>query len=140
MAEGATLITGGNIATVKECEGGYFYQPTVLDNAGMSQTASQEEIFGPVLSVLPYDSFDEALSLLNETEYGLSSSFFSDSHSLIQRFLDESKHGMLHVNNGTVPDVNMPFGGIKKSGLGAFSVGASASAFYTNEQSAYLAW
>lgn len=70
LAEGATLITGGNIATVKECEGGYFYQPTVLDNAGMSQTASQEEIFGPVLSVLPYDSFDEALSLLNETEYG----------------------------------------------------------------------
>jgi aldehyde dehydrogenase (NAD+) len=59
---------------------------------------------------------------------------------LIQRFLKESDNGMLHVNNGTVPDVNMPFGGMKKSGLGAYSVGSSASAFYTIEQSAYLAW
>lgn len=138
--EGAILVTGGDNATVAGCESGYFYRPTVLDNAGVSRTASQEEIFGPVLSVLPYDGFDEALSLLNETEYGLTSSLFSDSHSLIQRFLDESQNGMLHVNNGTVPDVNMPFGGMKHSGLGAYSVGASASAFYTVEQSAYLAW
>ncbi|MDW5377246.1 aldehyde dehydrogenase family protein [Halomonas sp. HP20-15] len=140
MDEGAILITGGDSASVTGCEDGYFFQPTLLDNARVSRTASQEEIFGPVLSVLPYDDFDEALSLLNETEYGLTSSLFSDSHALIQRFLDESHNGMLHVNNGTVPDVNMPFGGMKHSGLGAYSVGASASAFYTIEQSAYLAW
>ncbi|MBL7251800.1 aldehyde dehydrogenase family protein [Alloalcanivorax marinus] len=138
--EGATLVTGGESATVAGCEGGYFYQPTLLDNAGASTTASREEIFGPVLSVLAYDSADQALSILNDTEYGLTSSLFSDSHALIQRFLDESRNGMLHVNNGTVPDVNMPFGGMKHSGLGAYSVGASASAFYTIEQAAYLAW
>lgn len=140
VEEGASLITGGGSATVAGCEGGYFYLPTVLDNASVSLIASQEEIFGPVLSVLPYDDFSEALSILNGTEYGLTSSLFSDSHALIQRFLDESHNGMLHVNNGTVPDVNMPFGGMKHSGLGAYSVGSSASAFYTIEQSAYLAW
>ncbi|MBM1143270.1 aldehyde dehydrogenase [Alcanivorax sp. ZXX171] len=140
LDEGATLVTGGDSATVAGCEGGYFYQPTLLDNAGASATASQEEIFGPVLSVLAYDNADQALSILNDTEYGLTSSLFSDSHALIQRFLDESRNGMLHVNNGTVPDVNMPFGGMKHSGLGAYSVGASASAFYTIEQAAYLAW
>jgi aldehyde dehydrogenase (NAD+) len=140
VSEGATLITGGSTTTVVDCADGYFFQPTILDNAGVSKTASQEEIFGPVLSVQSYGSVDEALTMLNDTEYGLTSSLFSDSHALIQRFLKESDNGMLHVNNGTVPDVNMPFGGMKKSGLGAYSVGSSASAFYTIEQSAYLAW
>ena len=138
--EGAALVTGGEPVTVSGCEGGYFFAPTLLDHAGVSDTASRQEIFGPVLSVLPYDDADQALAILNDTEFGLTSSLFSDSHVLIQRFLDESRNGMLHVNNGTVPDVNMPFGGMKHSGLGAYSVGASASAFYTIEQAAYLAW
>jgi len=140
VSEGADLATGGTIGQVEGFKDGYFYQPTILDNAGASRTASKEEIFGPVLSVMPYDNFDDAIAILNETEYGLTSSLFSDSHALIQQFLDQSRNGMLHVNNGTVPDVNMPFGGMKHSGLGAYSVGASVSAFYTIEQSAYLAW
>lgn len=138
--EGASLITGGGVDVVPGCPDGYFYKPTILDNADRSTTAGREEIFGPVLAVMAYDTFDEALVMLNETRYGLTSSLFSDSHRLVQRFLQESNHGMLHINNGTVPDVNMPFGGTKASGVGPYSVGASVAAFYTVEQSAYLAW
>ncbi|ARU90535.1 aldehyde dehydrogenase [Pseudomonas sp. M30-35] len=140
ITEGAELIVGGDIDVLETCPGGYFYKATILNNADRSPTASREEIFGPVLSIMSYDSFDQALKLLNSTRFGLTSSLFSDSHCLIQRFLQESQHGMLHVNNGTVPDVNMPFGGMKSSGVGSYSVGASVAAFYTVEQSAYLAW
>ena len=101
--------------------------------------AGQTEIFGPVLSVLEYETFDQAMHMLNDTEFGLTSSLFSNRNDLIQRFLAESQNGMIHVNHGTVPDNNMPFGGIKNSGVGAYSVGPTAVNFYTSEHSAYVA-
>ena len=60
--------------------------------------------------------------------------------SLVQRFLAESQNGMMHVNHGTVPDNNMPFGGVKNSGVGAYSVGPTAVNFYTSEHAAYIAY
>lgn len=137
--EGAIALAGGSPADGAGRDGGYFYQPTILGDVTHDSTASQVEIFGPVLSVLDYDTFDEAMEMLNGTEFGLTSALFSDSHALVQRFLRESQHGMLHVNHGTVPDNNMPFGGIKHSGVGAFSVGPTAVNFYTSEHAAYLA-
>ena len=137
--EGAIALAGGSPADGAGRDGGYFYQPTILGGVTHDSTASQVEIFGPVLSVLDYDTFDEAMEMLNGTEFGLTSALFSDSHALVQRFLRESQHGMLHVNHGTVPDNNMPFGGIKHSGVGAFSVGPTAVNFYTSEHAAYLA-
>jgi acyl-CoA reductase-like NAD-dependent aldehyde dehydrogenase len=82
--------------------------------------------------------FDEAISLLNEVEYGLTSSLFSNDLGVVQRFIDESQNGMLHINHGTIPDSHMPFGGIKNSGVGAYSVGPSAANFYTTEHSVYV--
>jgi arginyl-tRNA synthetase len=81
---------------------------------------------------------DEAFAILNGVEYGLTSSLFSGDFAVIQRFVAESESGMLHVNHGTIPDNHMPFGGIRNSGVGACSVGASAAAFYTTEHSVYL--
>jgi len=92
------------------------------------------------LSVIEYETFDDALQTLNGTEFGLTSALFSNRNDLIQRFLSESQNGMIHVNHGTVPDNNMPFGGIKNSGVGAYSVGPTAVNFYTSEHSAYVAW
>lgn len=137
-AEGAAVLTGGGHAGVEACPGGHFYQPTVLTGVTPGMEAAREEIFGPVLTVTPYRGFDQALSILNDVEYGLTSSLFSNDAALIQRFLDESDNGMLHVNHGTVPDDHMPFGGIKSSGVGAYSVGPSAVQFYTTEHSAYV--
>jgi len=137
--EGATALTGGCPADGADLDGGYFYRPTILGDVTHDSTASQVEVFGPVLSVLEYDTFGQAMEMLNGTEFGLTSALFSDRHALVQRFLRESQHGMLHVNHGTVPDNNMPFGGIKNSGVGAYSVGPTAVNFYTSEHAAYLA-
>jgi acyl-CoA reductase-like NAD-dependent aldehyde dehydrogenase len=132
--EGARVLTGG-----KRLEGdGYFYAPTILADVTPQMSVAREEIFGPVISVLAYDGLDEAFRILNGVEYGLTSALFSNDHAVIQRFMDESEHGMIHVNHGTIPDNHMPFGGVKASGVGAYSVGASAASFYTTEHSVYL--
>lgn len=138
IAEGAKPLTGGSAPG--RPDDGYFFTPTILDNVAHQSIAGQHEIFGPVLSVLEYDTFDQAMDMLNGTEFGLTSALFSNRNDLIQRFLAESQNGMIHVNHGTVPDNNMPFGGIKNSGVGAYSVGPTAVNFYTSEHSAYVAW
>ncbi|MEP5758215.1 MAG: aldehyde dehydrogenase family protein [Litoreibacter sp.] len=138
IAEGAKPLAGGKASGAPE--DGYFYSPTILGDVAHSSIAGQQEIFGPVLSVLEYDTFDQAMNMLNDTEFGLTSSLFSNRNNLVQRFLAESQNGMIHVNHGTVPDNNMPFGGIKNSGVGAYSVGPTAVNFYTSEHAAYVAW
>ena len=138
ISEGAKPLTGGSAPN--RPDDGYFYRPTILGDVSHSSVAGQEEIFGPVLSVIEYDTFDQAMVMLNGTEFGLTSALFSNRNDLIQRFLAESQNGMIHVNHGTVPDNNMPFGGIKNSGVGAYSVGPTAVNFYTSEHAAYVAW
>ena len=140
IAEGAVPLAGGGAPEGAGPDGGFFYRPTILGDVRHRSIAGQEEIFGPVLSVIEYDSFDQAIEMLNGTEFGLTSALFSNSSSRVQRFLAESQHGMMHVNHGTVPDNNMPFGGIRNSGVGAYSVGPTAVNFYTSEHSAYIAW
>ena len=137
IGEGAEPLAGGSAPN--RPDDGYYYRPTILGNVQHNSVAGQEEIFGPVLSVLEYDTFDQAMEMLNGTEFGLTSALFSNRNDLIQRFLAESRNGMIHVNHGTVPDNNMPFGGIKNSGVGAYSVGPTTVNFYTSEHSAYVA-
>lgn len=136
--EGAKAIAGGAPARVRGFEEGYFYAPTVLAGVTPRMGVAREEIFGPVISVLAYDSLDEAFTILNGVDYGLTSALFSNDNAVIQRFVDESENGMIHVNHGTIPDSHMPFGGIKASGVGAYSVGPSAVSFYTTEHSVYI--
>lgn len=136
--EGATVLTGGTEVAIDGCDGGYFYAPTVLDGVRARSAAAREEIFGPVISIVGYDTLDEAIDILNGVDFGLTAAFFSNDAKAVARFVDECQTGMLHVNHGTVPDSHMPFGGIKASGVGAYSVGPSAAAFYTTEHSVYL--
>ena len=140
IEEGANPLAGGTPADGAGSEGGYFYRPTILGDVKQQSTASQVEIFGPVLSVLEYETFDQAMEMLNGTEFGLTSALFSNNNAYVQRFLRESQNGMLHVNHGTIPDNNMPFGGIKNSGVGSYSVGPTAVNFYTSEHAAYVTW
>ena len=140
ISEGAVALTGGAPQHGAGDEGGYFFAPTILDNVEHDSIAGQVEIFGPVLSLMPFDSFDEAMHIMNDTEFGLTSALFSNQNALVQRFLAESQNGMMHVNHGTVPDNNMPFGGVKNSGVGAYSVGPTAVNFYTSEHAAYIAY
>lgn len=135
---GAKTLIGGMAVRVKGLEDGYFYAPTVLSQVTPQMNVAREEIFGPVISVIAYDSLDEAMTALNGVEYGLTSALFSNQNDVVQRFIDETETGMIHVNHGTIPDNHMPFGGIKSSGVGAYSVGTSAMNFYTTEHSVYI--
>ena len=98
-------------------------------------SVARKEIFGPVISILSYRSLDEAFAILSGVDYGLTSALFSNDLGVVQRFIDDSANGMLHVNHGTIPDNHMPFGGIGNSGVGAYSVGPSAAQFCTTEHS-----
>lgn len=138
LKEGAKPLVGAEQARLQGLEGGFFYAPTILADVTPEMSVAREEIFGPVISVLSYRNLDEAFSILNGVEYGLTSSLFSNDQRVVQRFIDESQNGMIHVNHGTVPDNHMPFGGVKNSGVGAYSVGLSAAQFYTTEHSVYL--
>ena len=140
VKEGAVALAGGVPVDGAGDEGGYFFPPTILDHVAHNSIAGQVEIFGPVVSLMPFDEFDEAMHIMNDTEFGLTSALFSNHNALVQRFLAESQNGMMHVNHGTVPDNNMPFGGVKNSGVGAYSVGPTAVNFYTSEHAAYIAY
>ena len=134
---GAQLVVGGDRAAVADRPKGRFFSPTVFDRVTPDMRIAREEIFGPVISVIRYGDFDEALRIVNDTPFGLTSALFSNRNDLINRFIDDVQSGMIHINHGTTPDSHMPFGGVADSGLGAYSVGASAAAFYTTEHAVY---
>ena len=119
-------------------DGGYFHRPVILEGVSSEMHVARDEIFGPVISVINYRELDDAFRILNDVEFGLTSSLFSNDHRVVQRFIAEAESGMLHVNHGTIPENHMPFGGVKNSGVGAYSVGPSARAFYATEHSVYL--
>ena len=138
VGEGAKVATGGGRAAPKGFEQGYFVQPTLLCGVLPSMRVAREEIFGPVLSVIPFDDIDTALTIVNDVEFGLAACLYSEDSWVVRRFTERAEAGMLHVNHQTSGDPNMPFIGAKASGVGAGSVGASAVNFYTSEHSIYL--
>lgn len=137
--DGAQVLTGGQRLAPAAAPTGLFFQPTLLATDDPANPAVQEEVFGPVLTLSRYDTDDAALHLANATAYGLTSAIFTDRLDFARRAMAELQSGMIHVNHGTAPDDNMPFVGIKASGLGTGSVGPSTLDFYTTEHAAYLA-
>jgi len=115
IEEGATLVAGGP-GKPDGFNAGYYVKPTIFSNVSNDMTIAREEIFGPVLSILPYKDEDEAISIANDTEYGLSG-YVSGSQEKAQKFAEKFRSGNVHVN-GAGPDFNAPFGGYKKSGNG----------------------
>ena len=115
IEEGATLVAGGP-GKPEGFNAGYYVKPTIFSDVSNDMTIAREEIFGPVLSILPYKNEDEAISIANDTEYGLSG-YVSGSQEKAQKFAEKFRSGNVHVN-GAGPDFNAPFGGYKKSGNG----------------------
>lgn len=133
---GATVAAGGQ--RLDSPEGGYFYLPTIMSDVTPDMEVAREEVFGPVLSVLSYDTLDQALQIANDVAYGLTSCLYSEQAPVIERFLAESESGMLHVNAGSFPENHVPFVGIKDSALGVGgSNGPSTIQFYTTEHAVY---
>jgi aldehyde dehydrogenase (NAD+) len=137
--DGATLVCGGTPANGNGLEKGFFVNPTVFDHVTPDMRIAREEIFGPVLSVLRARDFDEAMQIANDTEYGLSSSIFSNDAARIFRFVDEIETGMTHINSPTTGgEAHIPFGGIKGTGIGDREQGSTALDFYTELKVVYV--
>jgi aldehyde dehydrogenase (NAD+) len=115
IAEGATLATGGG--RPKDLERGYYVEPTVFGNVDNHATIAREEIFGPVLSVIPADNEDHAVKLANDTIYGLNSSVFTNDVNRARQVASQLRSGTVG-HNAFRTDFGMAFGGFKQSGLG----------------------
>src|SRR6266571_5121457 len=137
--DGARLVCGGERATGDGLDKGYFVKPTVFDRVTPDMRIAREEIFGPVLSVMRVKDFDEAMQVANDTEFGLSSSIFTNDAARIFRFVDEIETGMTHINSPTTGgEAHIPFGGIKGTGIGEREQGSTALDFYTELKVVYV--
>jgi alpha-ketoglutaric semialdehyde dehydrogenase len=135
----AKLLCGGERLSGSAHSAGCFIQPTVFDHVAPNARIAQEEIFGPVLSVIRVKNFDEALEAANGVKYGLSSSIYSTDANTIFDFVDKIETGMTHVNQATVGgEAHVPFGGAKASSIGPHEVGHSAIDFYTETKIVYI--
>lgn len=137
--EGAELIAGGKVAHPQGLEKGHFHEPTVFDNVSPEMRIAREEIFGPVLSVIPVGDLDAAISIVNGVEYGLSASIFTQNVNSAFRAMQDIDTGILYVNAGTTgAEIHLPFGGTKGTGNGHREAGTAAIDFYTEWQSIYV--
>lgn len=116
VSAGAEIITGGKRPA--HLEKGYFYEPTVVANLKLDMPLYYEEIFGPVVPIIPFSDVDEAIAMANDTEYGLNSYVYTNDLNTMLRVTEELEYGMVSVNGGGVATPEAPFGGVKQSGIG----------------------
>ncbi|MCA8938216.1 MAG: aldehyde dehydrogenase family protein [Planctomycetes bacterium] len=115
----ATLLCGGQRASGPELDKGWFFEPTIFDGVSPDMRIAQEEIFGPVLSIIRVKSYEEAIAVANGVKYGLSGSIFTRDINLANRFQSECQTGLCYINAGTTgAEVSTPFGGVKATGNG----------------------
>jgi betaine-aldehyde dehydrogenase len=116
MKDGAQVLVGGKRPS--RLSRGFFYEPTVLVNVNHSMTIMRDETFGPVLPLMPYKDFDEAIRLANDTRFGLGASLMTHDARLVKRFFDEVKAGTIWINDPLTDNFAGPFGGMKMTGGG----------------------
>jgi betaine-aldehyde dehydrogenase len=137
-AEGARVLTGGGRVTEGALARGYFVAPTVFDACRDDMSIVREEIFGPVMSVLDFDTEEEVVGRANATEFGLSAAVFTQDLTRAHRVIANLQAGTCWINHYNVTPVELPFGGVKMSGLGREN-GRAAIEHYTQLKSVYVA-
>ena len=137
--EGATVATGGRRPEGADVDDGWFYEPTVLTGVERGHRTAVEEIFGPVLSVIRFDTLDEAFKINNEVRYGLSSSVYTRDVNASFRAVEELDNGITYVNAPTIgAEAHLPFGGVKNTGNGHREGGWEVYEFYSETKVAYV--
>jgi betaine-aldehyde dehydrogenase len=137
LREGANLVVGGKAPDDPDLAGGAYLMPTVFDGVGSDMRIAREEIFGPVVSIIPFDSEAEAIKLANDTPYGLSGSVWSRDIGKALRTAKGIQAGVLSVNSNSSVHTEAPFGGYKMSGIGR-ELGMSAIELYTETKNIFI--
>ncbi len=133
------VILGGGRASGDGLEGGWFFEPTIVRGIESGSRMACEEIFGPVLSVISFSDFDEAIRINNEVRYGLSSSVYTNDVRTSFRALQELDNGITYVNAPTIgAEAHLPFGGVKETGNGHREGGWEVYEFYSETKVGYL--
>jgi 4-(gamma-glutamylamino)butanal dehydrogenase len=135
-SEGARVVAGGE--RILEETGGYFVPPTIFDNVRNDMRIAREEIFGPVLSVIEFDTEAEAVALANDTPYGLAASLYTQDLNVAHRVARELKAGVVGVNAYSEGDMTTPFGGYKLSGFGGHDKSVHAHDQYTETKTIWI--
>ncbi|MBO9360951.1 MAG: aldehyde dehydrogenase family protein [Thermoflexus sp.] len=135
--EGARLLCGGN--PVKVNGKGFFYEPTIFDRVQPDMRIAQEEIFGPVLSIIETESLEEAICINNSVNYGLSSSLFTQDVNKAFQAIRDITTGIVYINHGTTgAEIQFPFGGTRGTGNGHREAGLMAIEFFTEWKAVYV--
>jgi acyl-CoA reductase-like NAD-dependent aldehyde dehydrogenase len=137
--EGARLLTGGAAYEEGHCGEGYFFEPTIFDEVSPIMRIAQEEIFGPVLSIIQVKSFEEAIDVMNGTRYGLSSAIYTRDVSRAFRAMRDIEAGITYVNGPTIgAEVHLPFGGVKDTGNGHREAGTTVYDIFSEWKAIYV--
>ncbi|WP_250122037.1 aldehyde dehydrogenase family protein [Chroococcidiopsis sp. CCMEE 29] len=138
-AEGAKVLIGGEKNSKGELQHGYFFQPTILDKVSPDMQVAREEIFGPVLVLIEVKSFEEAIAVLNDTPYGLSSSVYTCNLNRAFQAMRDIEAGITYINGPTIgAEVHLPFGGVKQTGNGHREAGSAALDVFTEWKTVYV--
>ncbi len=139
LKEGAKLSCGGDIGKGGDLDNGWFYQPTIFTEVTPDMRIAKEEIFGPVLSVIRIKSLEEAINVLNNTIYGLSSSIYTKNVNDAFRAIRDIKAGITYINAPTIgAEAHMPFGGVKQTGNGHREGGWTVYDFFSEWKTVYI--
>jgi len=136
-AAGARILTGGHRVTTGNLGRGFFVEPTVFDGCDDSMTIVREEIFGPVMTLLDFDTEDEVVARANDTPYGLSAGVFTSDLQRAHRVVRRLEAGTTWINTYNITPIELPFGGVKQSGIGREN-GPAAIEHYTQLKSVYV--
>ena len=131
--EGGKILYGGNKVEVANFENGYYLQPTIIEVNSNQCKLNQEEIFGPVVTIMPFKTDKQAIELANDTKYGLSATLWTNNLNRTMQFSKQLKTGIVWVNAWMLRDLRTPFGGQKESGVGREG-GFEALRFFTEQK------
>jgi aminomuconate-semialdehyde/2-hydroxymuconate-6-semialdehyde dehydrogenase len=136
--EGGTILTGGERVHLEgEFSEGFYMRPTVIEGLKFDCRTNQEEIFGPVVTIMPFDTEEEVLMMANSTQYGLAATVWTENLTCAHRMADQIQSGIVWINSWLVRDLRTPFGGVKNSGVGREG-GFEALRFFTEAKNVFI--